>query len=195
MTCQEYLALYSELLDERLDSVKQARCREHLQGCSTCANYDRLMRRGLRLVHEMPEITPSPDFHLRLQHRLFHMQDDFGQNDRFAAAGAAVALAVAGLIALAAWSPLLQMTDEGTSPALVADAPEETGPSAGEDQPLPEWWYAAGSGSGMFSYASLGSYSSLGNVPGMMPVFPGPYSPLIISPPSAGGALLVRYNE
>jgi hypothetical protein len=194
MTCQEYLALYSELLDERLDSVKQARCREHMQGCSSCANYDRVMRRGLQLIHEAPEILPSPDFHLRLQHRLFHLQDDLGQNDRFAAAGAAVALAVAGLIALAAWSPFLQMADETPAAALVADAPPAELGSA-DEQPMPEWWYATNSGSGMFSYASLGSYPSLGNAPGMMPVFPGPYSPLIISPPSAGGALLVRYNE
>src|SRR5690606_18291876 len=62
MTCQEFLARYSEYLDERLEPLESALWRAHMNRCPSCARYDRVLRRGLALVRDLPEVEPSSDF-------------------------------------------------------------------------------------------------------------------------------------
>ncbi|HEX2166056.1 MAG TPA: zf-HC2 domain-containing protein, partial [Longimicrobiales bacterium] len=103
--CAEFLARHSEYLDGLLTPVAAARLSAHSSVCASCARYDRIVRKGIDLVRDLPDAQPSDDFEMRLQHRIFHMEDARALQPR--AAGAAAALAVAAAMALLAWSPLL----------------------------------------------------------------------------------------
>lgn len=196
MTCQEYLALYSDYLDERLGAAARTRCTAHAEACRSCARYDRVMRRGLQLARSLPEIVPSSDFDQRLQHRIFHVQDDLARTDRLGASGALVALALAGVIALAAWSPVLT---RGVGPEVERAASGVTEPAASDARTdrvdTPPWWYG-GTAGGVFSFTAMDP-TSIATLSDLAAAFPGPYSPLIVSPPVTRGvgSTLARYNE
>ena len=179
MTCQDYLALYSDYLDEQLEASEAARVRAHVETCSRCARYDRVLRRGLTLVREAPDVPASFDFQDRLQHRIFHVQDDMARG-RFAGSGTAVSVAIAGMIALAAWTPLLRAVDAEPRVEAAATPAEPDLPSAGSIV-APDWWYPS-VGAGIFSRTSF-TYPL-----GLDASFPGPYSPLIVQPPVRMGA-------
>lgn len=108
MTCQEFLARYSEYLDERLEPLESALWRAHMNRCPSCARYDRVLRRGLALVRDLPEVEPSSDFGPRLQHRLYHVDDEPEMGHRASGASAVVSLAIAGVLAAIAWSPVIR---------------------------------------------------------------------------------------
>lgn len=201
MTCRDFLAQHSEYLDERLDPLAAERIRTHAAKCPTCGRYDRVVRRGLRLVRQLPEVTPSPDFHARLQHRLFHVQEELA-HERFAASGAAAALAIAGVIAFAAWSPLMRPTASEAAPAVatVEAAPAATTEAAivqsSERLRTPDWWLGHGA-QGVFTHTSIGYPGMRGTLDPAL-AFPGPYSPLVVAPPGRGPAvtaILARYTE
>ena len=90
--------------------------------------------------------------------------------------GATVAIAVAGLIALAAWAPIWQ---DGIGSKTADRSAAEPTPVA-ELPPAPgsawDWWY--------------GGPGSESNIPAVSrsAAFPGPYSPLVIQPPITGAA-------
>jgi hypothetical protein len=103
--CGEFLARHAEWLDGLVAGRAAAAYARHAAECDACGRYDRVVRDGLLLVRELEPVEPSPDFHARLQHRLFHAEE--------AAAGArrspplAGVMSVAALLALVAWSPIL----------------------------------------------------------------------------------------
>lgn len=107
MTCRDFLARQSEYMDEVMHPLEAALWRKHAECCPSCARYDRVMRRGLRLARDLASIEPSPDFHPRLQYRLNHMEESLRAGSRASGAGAVLSLAVAGALALLAWGPLL----------------------------------------------------------------------------------------
>lgn len=53
MECEEFLEGYSDFLDGELGEPGLTYYRSHLFECRRCAEYDRVMRRGLRLVREL----------------------------------------------------------------------------------------------------------------------------------------------
>ena len=199
MTCQEFLARYSEYLDELLDPMEAARVHHHLSRCASCARYDRVMRQGLELVRELPLVEPSPDFEPRLQHRLFHVRDEQA-DERASGASAVVALAIAGMLAAIAWSPLLRQDPltidlpavQARAPGAELRAPAFSLPAAWPDRRLakeadkaadavPWWWELPLSGMGAgWPQADFAP-------PTFMPT-PGPYSPLIVDHPDYGAA-------
>lgn len=193
MTCDEYLALYSELLDERLDVEDELRCRTHALQCASCARYDRVMRRGLRLVRELPSIAPSSQFLFRLQHRIRQTSQP-SDGDRFAASGTVVALAIAGVIAIAAWSPLLQLPDRVDRAGRDVPAAVDAGPDSGRSSrgirqpPMVRPWYEGPRGSSPFILTDTRfAPNAFGSAPGLAPAVLGPYSPLFVSPPLRRG--------
>lgn len=109
MTCQEFLARHAEYMDELLNQQEVARCEAHLATCAACARYDRVVRQGIRLLRATPEIEPSADFFPRLQHRLYHLEDELRAGTRGPGASAVVSLAIAGVLAFLAWSPLMRL--------------------------------------------------------------------------------------
>lgn len=170
--CDEFLAHHSEYLDGFLTPVAAARLDAHATACGSCARYDRIVRKGIDLVRDLPDAAPSADFEMRLQHRIFHMEDARAFQPR--AAGAAAALGVAAAIALLAWSPMLMSSGDGMQAAATLEA------SAGET-------YGAFNVVPLFSQSSW--YPTTVPAPahqpsGLLAVFPGPYSPLVVTPPA-----------
>ena len=173
MACAEFLAGHSEYLDGLLSPVAAARLSAHAAVCDSCARYDRIVRKGIDLVRDLPDAEPSADFEMRLQHRIFHMEDARALEPR--AAGAATAFGIAAVMALLAWSPML-VSDERRMAAVPAFEVRDDGAyDAFEPMPLvsQNGWYPMTMPAAPVHqpHAVLAS-------------FPGPYSPLVVTPPA-----------
>lgn len=185
--CDELLARHADYLDGLLPPHEAAPLQLHMEICPPCARYDRIVRRGAELVRDLPEITPSSDFELRLQHRIFHIDDADTLRDSRPAAGAMATIAVAGVIALLAWSPLLLTTDDGVAVA-VPQEPVEVQVADVLDafvhlpDPAPLLSTVRDPWQPMPALSPL----SNGETVRIMAAFPGPYSPLIVTPPVHG---------
>lgn len=108
LSCNDCLARHSDYLDDRLDRETAAQVRAHLKVCARCARRDRVLRQGLKLLAELPQIEPAPDFTYRLQQRIEaeHVRSAFMPIRYLTVAS----LAVAAMLALAAWVPVLMMS-------------------------------------------------------------------------------------
>ncbi len=67
MECAEFLERYSEFLDGELEASRVPAFQHHVISCPGCAEYDRVVRRGLRLVRELERPEATPDFVPQLQ--------------------------------------------------------------------------------------------------------------------------------
>jgi anti-sigma factor RsiW len=169
MTCQQFMATYTEYLDGEQPAEVRDRSEVHMARCASCARYDRVLRQGLRLVREMPELPPSPDFEQRLQHGIFQLRAERMRRPRMNATSGAAFLAVAGLVTLVAWGPLSRPGSslEVVEPAMAAPAAE-----------LP-----AVGGTDVWFVGAPPVYMSPDAPPSISLAFPGPYSPLVVEPP------------
>lgn len=171
MSCDDFLGLYTDFLDDVLPSPDAERMRAHVAACLRCARYDQVMRRGLLLARAMPAVEPSHDFHARLQHRMMHVREEIGADGNPVGGAAAVSLALALLLAVAAWGPMLGRTDDALDgvreAALMIEPPVMERRGAGDAS---GWWMPA----------------SIATPPrDLTGAFPGPYSPLVVTPPTA----------
>jgi anti-sigma factor RsiW len=169
MTCQQLMATYTEYLDGEQPIELRDRLEVHMARCASCARYDRVVRQGLRLVREMPELAPSPDFEQRLQHGIFQLRAERMRRPRLSPTSGAALLAVAGLVTLVAWGPLSRTGSslEAVQPAMAAPAAE-----------LP-----AVGGTDAWFVGAPPIYMNPDAPPSMSLAFPGPYSPLVVEPP------------
>ncbi|MGH7446102.1 MAG: zf-HC2 domain-containing protein [Longimicrobiales bacterium] len=171
VVCDEFVAGHSEYVDGLLSPPAAARLAAHAAACAACARYDRVVRKGRDLVRDLPDAQPSNDFELRLQHRIFHLEDADVLQPR--TGGAAAALGVAAVIALLAWSPMLVVPDAGTAAASF----EQAAPAYFASDAVPLFtqsaWYP------MTMPAAPAHQTSA-----TLAMFPGPYSPLIVTPPA-----------
>lgn len=168
--CDEFLAGHSEYIDGLLSPVAAARLAAHARACASCARYDRILRKGVDLVRDLSDAEPSDDFELRLQHRIFHVEDAAALQSR--AGGTTAALGLAAAIALLAWSPILVVPDGGTATSVErAESP-----------------YYASSTMPLFDQGSWYPVSMPAAPPhqpsALLAIFPGPYSPLVVTPPA-----------
>lgn len=172
--CDEYLARHSEYLDGLLSPLAAARLSAHAAACGSCARYDRIVRKGIDLVRDLPDVQPSEDFEQRLQHRIFHMED--AQSLQSRPAGLAAALGVAAAIALLAWSPMI-MTGARDDVAATAVEESTTVASIGVQGAVPLFsqsaWYP-------ITMPAAPSHQPSA----LLAAFPGPYSPLVVTPPA-----------
>ncbi len=178
MDCQAFLKLHSEYLDERLEQEDADRCGAHAAACESCARYDRIVRRGLELLRREPPVSVSAEFTTRLERRLLRGRDElFTERAPGTSSGAALSLALAGLLALAAWGPMLR-ADGDPRTDLVLET--QRGYESREPLmlPAPEWWQAPA--------VAPGFDTTVRPVDRMEMAFPGPYSPLIVMPPVPG---------
>jgi anti-sigma factor RsiW len=123
------LARHSEYLDGRLDAIAAEEVRDHLASCPRCARYDRVLRRGVKILAAQPPIEPTPDFAFQLQRRLEFEQRHAALQPMRSMATASVA--VAAMLALAAWIPVLMMATEERE-ALSAVQTAEASPVSAE---------------------------------------------------------------
>lgn len=179
MTCQESLSLYSEYLDGALPDPVRERFEVHLARCESCARYHRVMRRGLGLVHELPEVQPSSDFQDRLQHRIYHLLDERSEPRRRGRAGTVLSIAAVGLIAFAVWQPrgdAVPAFETTTTAEMLEAGPGGPGMRGG--------WFVG----------TPPAYMNPGAQPSISLAFPGPYSPLIVEAPLRAGGR-VRFTS
>ncbi len=132
MDCEEFLEDYSDFLDGQLEEHPGAEYRDHVRRCPSCAEYDRVMRRGLHLVRALDPPKSNADFFLRLQQRFF----DRGTRDaRMREHGRALAVASLALVGLLLVSLPVMQPGRGTLqlPPVVVEGP-------GVDRDLPSLW-------------------------------------------------------
>ncbi|WP_420125798.1 zf-HC2 domain-containing protein [Longimicrobium sp.] len=106
MDCGTFLDGYSDFRDGMLALPDRVAFEAHLRDCASCARYDRVVDGGARVLRDLPELEVSGDFMERLQHRIWHEQDDMAaararlarrSSRRVAAVGMAAAASVAAV--------------------------------------------------------------------------------------------------
>lgn len=139
ISCEHFIALYSDLRDGELSLPLQVEARSHLAECASCARYDRVIRGGVALAKDLPAIEPSPDFLSRLQHRILHVEEERRAGGRRLGSGIppAIAVALAASIAVAAWLPTSRpdAATDPVPPVRVVDAGPGDGPDLFAVQP------------------------------------------------------------
>lgn len=111
MTCSEFVEGFSEYYDGTSPSSLREEADAHLAVCVTCRRYNHVMSRGADLLRSLPEPEVTEDFGPRLQHRLYHVDDE--ATLRAHTGSGATALAVVGMaiiLTAVAWSPALRNT-------------------------------------------------------------------------------------
>lgn len=128
ISCQTFLERYSAYLDHDVSWAEREEIEAHADECESCAHYDRVVRRGTDVLRDLPELEVSDDFGERLQWRL-HQADHEARRERMARPAQALGTAaLAGMIALAAWVPLMRPRPSvGSLPAVAAVAPQKQG--------------------------------------------------------------------
>ena len=120
LSCSDCLARHSEYLDGVMDTSAAAMWRSHIASCPDCARYDRILRRGLTLVSAQPQLEPSSDFLVQLQHRL--AVEDRQMAMRPIKSLAVASMAVAAMLAFVAWLPVMLLSDGVQSAAVAAQS-------------------------------------------------------------------------
>lgn len=108
MNCSQVVARFTDYLDGVASAEDSAAIERHLDRCSACIRYQKVLESGAELLRSLPEPELREDFVPRLQHRLFHADSE--RVMRATADSGASALAVAAiavLLAVLAWSPVL----------------------------------------------------------------------------------------
>jgi anti-sigma factor RsiW len=109
MNCSDIVARFTDYLDGSLGERETATVREHLDECSSCRRYRNVLEHGAALLRSLPEPELREDFRPRLQHRLYHVDDEKALSAH--ATSGAPALTVVGialLLTAVAWAPTLQ---------------------------------------------------------------------------------------
>ena len=120
LSCSECLARHSEYLDGVMDAATAEIWRAHIAGCTSCARYDRVLRRGLKTLITQPLVEPDPDFVTELNQRLAFEDRRMAMRPITSMAGASVA--VAAMLAFAAWLPFLLLTNSPDQQVIAAPA-------------------------------------------------------------------------
>lgn len=122
--CSDVLDRYSEFRDGVLEHELERAFEAHLQACSSCARYDRVVGEGVGVFRALPELSPSSDFEARLQHRLFSVEDQLNQGRRASGASLATTVGICAAITLGAWLPTVKTDSTPVRlPPVVAHSP------------------------------------------------------------------------
>jgi hypothetical protein len=125
LSCHEFLEGHSDYLDGLLPEGITWRFDQHAAECSNCNRFDRVLRRGLLLARNLPEIQPSATFQDTLQARLMGLEAVPIQRPVIAGTGTAVVIAaVLGMIAITPF--LMQAGADHAPPPAVAETPPPT---------------------------------------------------------------------
>ena len=103
MECEEFLRDYSDFLDRRFEEHPIVSYCDHLLGCSDCAEYDRVVRRGLELLRGLERPETQAGLVPRVSERVLGSgAGRRAERERtvLVAAAAALALFVAGSLAM-----------------------------------------------------------------------------------------------
>ena len=128
--CRKFLDRYSEYRDGRLDTEARSSFVGHMARCSSCRRYDRVIRRGVRVLRE--PVAASSAATMSIAEVRFRATAFERESLALGAAGSGVALSAAAVVALLlaaiAWSPFFAgTTPEVDMPPVVAGAPPPPG--------------------------------------------------------------------
>jgi hypothetical protein len=136
MECEEFLADYSDFLDERFEEHTSTSYREHVLSCGSCAEYDRVVRDGLDLVRGLESPLSCPDILPLVKDRVLGPQWDYGERSRGLERGAmiaglaAITLVVTSLLAtLGSDRVTVELPPVVVEPAVAEDLPSLWGPA------------------------------------------------------------------
>jgi len=110
MDCDTFLEGHSDFRDGLLSLPDRVAFEAHRRECGHCARYDRVVEKGVQVLRGRPQLEVSEDFMDRLQHRLYHVDDELAAARRRrgpVSRGAAAALAAAACVAAVALIPRL----------------------------------------------------------------------------------------
>ncbi len=107
MTCTDYVAAFSDYLDGSVPEEDVRAFEAHLETCATCRRYRAVVEKAGELLRALPEPTLTEDFGPRLQHRLFHVDEEEALEGAASATPAVTVLGMALLLTAMAWSPTL----------------------------------------------------------------------------------------
>jgi hypothetical protein len=122
MECDEFLQSFSDFLDAEFEKHSPEEYNGHLEKCARCGEYDRVVRRGLRLVREMDVPEPVPDFMPRLQRSFLSRRERSEVIVQYAKAAGMAGFAIAALLLLAVNPNFLPAGDDLELPPVVVEA-------------------------------------------------------------------------
>ena len=119
MTCQEFLARYSDYRDGLINAPREARrFARHLATCNTCRRFDAALHRGVGALLTLPSREPPASFRPRLEQRLAAEQADAGRATFPARPAVAAALLIAVALGLLAIESSRRSTTVTSAPPL-----------------------------------------------------------------------------
>lgn len=122
MNCSEFLDAFSDYFDGSGDGELVAAVETHMAACEECRRYRDVVERGTDLLRSFPEVEVSEDFYPRLQHRIYHVDEERAFTPRGSASTATTALGMALILTIAAWAPTLRSAPEvELSPIVVSE--------------------------------------------------------------------------
>jgi anti-sigma factor RsiW len=125
LSCAEVIARHSEYVDGELPPLETEKWRAHLATCTICARYDRVLRKGVQLLHDT-DLQADPEFIQHLRYRI--ADEDHRMTMRPIGMNAGAVASVAAVVALAAWLPVAVMKSQespaATSPSVSTAANE-----------------------------------------------------------------------
>src|SRR5688500_16100953 len=115
LNCRDFMEYHAEYIDGIVPAGRARQFDAHATSCRSCGQYDRVIRRGLLLARNLPEIQPSGHFHENLQHRLMGLDAEGPQPIK---ASNATVVVIAAVLVLVAVTPLMRLVpEERTTPA------------------------------------------------------------------------------
>ena len=119
MTCQEFLARYTDYRDGLVSAPREVRrFTRHLAACAACRHYDAALRRGVGALQTLPAEAPDTAFRRRLERRLAVERARAGRPATPARPALAAALLVAVALGLLAWEGARRAQSTASAPSL-----------------------------------------------------------------------------
>lgn len=104
MTCQEFLARYTDHRDGLITAPREARrFTRHLATCGACRRYDAALHSGVGALQTAASAAPDVEFRYRLERRLAAERAGMGRSSMPSRPAVAAALLVAAALGLLAW--------------------------------------------------------------------------------------------
>jgi anti-sigma factor RsiW len=109
MNCSEFISRFTDYVDGDVPPPDVEAMEGHLSGCESCRRYKTVVEHGAALLRSLPAPELREDFEPRLQHRLYHVQEERSVPEHVTSRTPAFAVfGIAVLLTAVAWSPLLR---------------------------------------------------------------------------------------
>ena len=109
MNCSELIASFTDYIDGSAPLHEVRAMEAHLVDCDSCRRYKAVLEHGSSLLQSLPSAELREDFAPRLQHRLYHVQEERTLSDHVTSgAPAFTVLGIAVLLTVVAWAPTLR---------------------------------------------------------------------------------------